>query len=264
MLFLSVTAARSNERSIWLVACTLGGAPAVVPSCPGGAAECQRLSLQSQSLDLAAALRPLLFLCKGGGRRGSGRVPAKCSPVIEVASFRQKMDKQKCCYKSRSEAKALTGSFLFLLLHCSSITWTLSGCVGKKFGDKMHPVCQAVAQHRDKVQPKEWKHILYSDTISPFPVKTSLIFTICRTLSFLWMNVSWNWVRNVQLFRKSSLVGERRQECLFSFLNRKRINLQLPECIGTVAPQSYTHWLAAGPGDMNSNTTAPKHQPTWS
>lgn len=80
--------------------------------------ECQRLSRQSQSLqslDLAAALSPLLSLCKGGGggRVRGGSVPTTCSPVIEVASFRQKMDKQKCCFKSGSEAKVSTGSFLF-------------------------------------------------------------------------------------------------------------------------------------------------------
>lgn len=96
----SATAARSSEGSIWLVARRLGGAPAVVPSCPGGAAECQRLSLKSQSLDLAAALRPLLFLCRRR-EEGSGKVPARCPPVIEVTSFQQKIKKKVLLQEER-------------------------------------------------------------------------------------------------------------------------------------------------------------------
>lgn len=122
----SASAARSSEGIIWMVARRLAGAPAVVPSCPGGAAECQLLSLQSQSLDLAAALRPLLFLCRrrDEGKRQGGRkmFTSYQSGLLTTEDRQRKSAVTREAVKQRYWLEA----FCSFLLDSSSITWTLS------------------------------------------------------------------------------------------------------------------------------------------
>lgn len=256
----SATAARSSEGSIWLVARRLGGTPAVVPSCPGGAAKCHRLSRQSQSLDLAAALRPLLFLCRRrveGERKGARKMfTSYRSGLLSTEDRQIKVPLQeerwsrgidwKLFVQPSSTAALSPGPYQAASVNVLRINAPgLPNC------------CSTLRQspaERLKTQFIFWYHQSVSCK--------SAIFTICRPLlkgalcrfsarmcnetrsgmcSYIWNPGQWG-----KKAGKSVLL-----------LNLDRINIQLPECIGTVASQSYSHWLAAGTG---TGTQMQKHQ----